>query len=89
MSNAIAMECAAENIRVNSVHPGVIWSDTQQIAIRDNPDQYEAINASIPMQRVGEPDDIAAMIAFLASDDASMSRAVSLSAMGADGSVKQ
>ena len=55
---------------MSSVHPGVIWTDTQPIAIRDNPDQYEAINASIPMQRMGEPDDIAAMIAFLASDDA-------------------
>ncbi len=70
MSKAIAMECAAENIRVNSVHPGVIWTDMQRVAIRDNPDQYDAINASIPMQRMGEPDDIAAMIAFLASDDA-------------------
>lgn len=69
MTKAIAMECAAERIRVNSVHPGVIWTDMQQVAIRDNPHEYDAINASIPMGRMGEPDDIAAMIAFLSSED--------------------
>ncbi|HEX7931015.1 MAG TPA: glucose 1-dehydrogenase [Sphingomicrobium sp.] len=70
LSKAIALECAREGIRVNSVHPGVIWTDMQQVAIRDNPDQYDAINASIPMGRMGEPDDIAAMIGFLVSDAA-------------------
>jgi NAD(P)-dependent dehydrogenase (short-subunit alcohol dehydrogenase family) len=68
MTKAIAMECAKENIRVNSVQPGVIWTDMQQVAIRDNPAQYDAINATIPMGRMGEPDDIAAMVTFLASD---------------------
>jgi NAD(P)-dependent dehydrogenase (short-subunit alcohol dehydrogenase family) len=68
MTKAIAMECATENIRVNSIQPGVIWTDMQQVAIQDNPDQYDAINASIPMGRMGEPDDIAAMVTFLASD---------------------
>src|SRR5262249_38405693 len=70
LSKAVALECAREGIRVNSVHPGVIWTDMQQVAIRDNPDQYDAINASIPMGRMGEPDDIAAMIGFLVSDAA-------------------
>lgn len=68
MSKAIAMECARENIRVNSIQPGVIWTDMQQVAIRDNPEQYDAINATITMGRMGEPDDIAAMVTFLASD---------------------
>jgi NAD(P)-dependent dehydrogenase (short-subunit alcohol dehydrogenase family) len=69
-SKAIAMEVARENIRVNSVHPGVIWTDMQKVAIADNKDVYDTINAGIPMGRMGEPDDIAATIAFLASDDA-------------------
>jgi len=69
-SKAIAMEVARENIRVNSVQPGVIWTDMQKVAIADNKDVYDKINESIPMGRMGEPDDIAAMIAFLASDDA-------------------
>lgn len=69
-TKAVALECAREGIRVNSVHPGVIWTDMQQVAIRDNPEQYDAINASIPMGHMGEPDDIAEMIAFLVSDAA-------------------
>ncbi|NBC37789.1 SDR family oxidoreductase [Novosphingobium sp. FSY-8] len=70
LSKSLAMEWAREGIRVNSVHPGVIWTEMQQVAIRDNPAQYDAINASIPMGRMGEPDDIAQMVAFLASDAA-------------------
>lgn len=66
-TKSLAMECAREGIRVNSVHPGVIWTEMQQVAIRDNPDQYDAINASIPAGRMGEPDDIAQAVAFLAS----------------------
>jgi NAD(P)-dependent dehydrogenase (short-subunit alcohol dehydrogenase family) len=69
-SKAVAMEVADKGIRVNTVHPGVIWTDMQKVAIADNPDQYDAINASIPMKRMGEPDDIGNMIAFLLSDRA-------------------
>lgn len=69
-SKSLALEVAAKGIRVNSVHPGVIWTDMQKVAIEDNPAQYDAINASIPMQRMGEPDDIGNMIAFLLSDRA-------------------
>lgn len=69
-SKALALEVAKQGIRVNSVHPGVIWTDMQKVAIEDNPDQYDAINASIPMGRMGEPDDIGNMIAFLISDRA-------------------
>ncbi|WP_232492718.1 SDR family NAD(P)-dependent oxidoreductase [Novosphingobium kaempferiae] len=69
-SKSLALEVAAKGIRVNSVHPGVIWTDMQKVAIEDNPDQYDAINAAIPMKRMGEPDDIGQMIAFLISDRA-------------------
>ncbi len=66
-TKALAMECAREGIRVNSVHPGVIWTDMQQVAIKDNPDQFDAINASIPAGCMGDPVDIAEAVAFLAS----------------------
>lgn len=69
-TKALAMECAREGIRVNSVHPGVIWTDMQQVAIKDNPEQFDAINASIPAGRMGEPVDIAEAVAFLASPGA-------------------
>lgn len=69
-TKAVAMEAARDNIRCNSVHPGVIWTDMQKVAIRDNPEQYDILNASIPLGRMGEPDDIANMILFLSSDEA-------------------
>lgn len=69
-SKSLALEVARKGIRVNSVHPGVIWTDMQKVAIADNPDQYDAINASIPIGRMGEPDDIGEMVAFLLSSRA-------------------
>lgn len=69
-SKSIAMECARDQIRCNTVHPGVIWTNMQKVALRDNPEQYDIINASIPMGRMGEALDIANCILFLASDEA-------------------
>ena len=69
-SKAIAVECAAENIRVNTVHPGMILTNMQGVAAEDNADNYDATVALIPMGRMGEPDDIANMNLFLASDEA-------------------
>lgn len=70
MTKSIALEAAAENIRCNSVHPGVIWTDMQKVSISDNPEQHDLLNESLPMKRMGEPEDIAAAVAYLASDDA-------------------
>lgn len=69
-SKSIAMETAKENIRVNSVHPGMIWTGMQKVAIKDNPEQYDILTAGIPMGRMGEPSDIANCILFLASEEA-------------------
>jgi NAD(P)-dependent dehydrogenase (short-subunit alcohol dehydrogenase family) len=69
-SKSIAMETAKENIRVNSVHPGMIWTSMQKVAIKDNPEQYDILTAGIPMGRMGEPVDIANCILFLASEEA-------------------
>lgn len=70
MTKTIAMETAREQIRVNSVHPGSIWTEMQDVALADNPEQFKVIENAIPMGRLGDPEDIGAMIAFLASDDA-------------------
>ncbi|WP_156841020.1 SDR family NAD(P)-dependent oxidoreductase [Novosphingobium aquimarinum] len=70
-SKVIAMECAAEGIRCNSVHPGMIETAMQDVARRDNPDGFKEIVAGIPMQRMGTPADIANMNLFLASDESS------------------
>lgn len=69
-SKTVAMETAAENIRCNTVHPGVIDTNMQQVALRDNPEQYEILNNTIPMRRMGRPEEVAQCVLFLASDDA-------------------
>lgn len=67
---SIAMETARDGIRVNSVHPGMIWTNMQKVALKDNPEQYDIITAAIPMGKMGEPIDIANCVLFLASDEA-------------------
>lgn len=61
MTKATAMEFAPLNIRVNSIHPGPI--ETSMLG-----GDLEDIAASIPMQRLGQPEDIADMVLFLMSD---------------------
>lgn len=68
-SKTVALETARDKIRVNTVHPGMIMTNMQAVALRDNPEQYEIIAASIPMGHFGEPEDIANMNLFLASDE--------------------
>jgi NAD(P)-dependent dehydrogenase (short-subunit alcohol dehydrogenase family) len=70
MSKTVAMETAREKIRVNTVHPGMIMTNMQTVALRDNPEQYDIISAAIPMGHFGDPVDIANMILFLGSDEA-------------------
>lgn len=67
---ALAMETAKEKIRVNSVHPGMIMTGMQKVALKDNPEQYDILTAGIPMGYMGEPIEIAHMVLFLASDEA-------------------
>jgi NAD(P)-dependent dehydrogenase (short-subunit alcohol dehydrogenase family) len=68
-TKSIALETARDRIRVNSVHPGMIWTNMQKVAINDNKAQYDAITAIIPMGVMGEPLDIANAVLFLASDE--------------------
>lgn len=63
---ALAKELGARRITVNSVLPGLVNTD-QTAPIRD---QFDTFAAMTPLGRVGEPEDIADVVAFLASDDA-------------------
>ena len=70
LTKSLAPELAAANVRVNCVAPG--WVATSMTAATlDDPEQRARIFATIPLGRVGEPDEIAAAIAFVASDAAS------------------
>ncbi|MBC2669001.1 SDR family NAD(P)-dependent oxidoreductase [Novosphingobium piscinae] len=69
-SKVVAMECAKDQIRCNSVHPGMILTNMQGVAAEDNAANYDATVALIPMGYMGDPSDIANMNLFLASDEA-------------------
>ncbi|HEY1300351.1 MAG TPA: 3-oxoacyl-ACP reductase FabG [Stellaceae bacterium] len=75
MARTLAIELGRFGITVNAVAPGFIDSDmTRAVAIRLglDPEQYKADRAKqIPVGRVGVPRDVANVIAFLVSDDAS------------------
>jgi len=68
-SKTIAVETAKDGIRVNSVHPGMIATNIQGVAMEDNALNYDATLALVPMGYLGEPSDIANMNLFLASDE--------------------
>ena len=77
-AKAVAMECAAEGdgIRINTVHPGVIdtpiWTKISSSAGRNTPiDPNEVSKSGVPLGRVGQAQDIANGVLFLASDASS------------------
>ena len=73
LTKHLAVELAEHGIRVNAVAPGTINTDRVQRlpAEPGGPEYLEAIVAQHPMGRLGEPDEVASAILFLASDDAS------------------
>lgn len=64
LTEGLAHEVADQNIRVNAVRPGVV--DTEIHASGGQPDKPEQAKGSIPLGRVGEPEDIAEAILYLA-----------------------
>lgn len=71
MTKAAARELSPYNIRVNSVHPGVVQTPMlDQDGVREAVKEFEK---TIPMRRVAQPEEVSNMVCFLASDDASYS----------------
>ncbi|MBL8645586.1 MAG: SDR family oxidoreductase [Rhodospirillaceae bacterium] len=71
LTRTAALEGAPFNIRVNTVLPGVIWSDGWKRLAGDRPEETKAgLSTRIPMARVGEPVEVARAIVFLAGDEA-------------------
>lgn len=67
-----AIDLAPDNIRVNSIHPGFVETDMQSGASEGiGEDAYETALKGVPLRRFGQPQDVAAAVAFLLSDDAS------------------
>lgn len=79
MSKDAAFELADEKIRVNSVHPGLIETPL----IKDIPQESsDAVQQVIPMKRLGQPKEIANVVAFLASDESSYMTGAEVTADG-------
>tara|TARA_X000000950_G_scaffold169903_1_gene207166 strand:- start:912 stop:1676 length:765 start_codon:yes stop_codon:yes gene_type:complete len=68
MTKTVAMETAKENIRVNSIHPGLIDTNLLAGAKQENAENWDMFVQAIPMGRLGDPEDIANCALFLASD---------------------
>lgn len=71
LTKAVAQEYAEYNIRVNSVHPGAIY--TPGIEADDIKDVVQAYVQQIPMKRIGDPEEVSKLVLFLASDMSSYS----------------
>ncbi|MFP4877419.1 MULTISPECIES: glucose 1-dehydrogenase [Mammaliicoccus] len=71
MTKAAAKELSPYNIRVNSVHPGVI--KTPMLEQDDVKEAVKEFEKTIPMRRVAQPEEVSNLVCFLGSDDASYS----------------
>lgn len=69
LSQSAALELTADNIRVNSVHPGAI--ETPMLVQEDTKASVDEFAKTIPMKRIGRPEEISNMVVFLASDESS------------------
>lgn len=70
LSRYLAKELGSRGIAVNVVAPGAIETDFGGGRVRDNKDLNQQIAANTALGRVGLPDDIGGVVAFLCSDDA-------------------
>ncbi len=71
LTQCLAWEVGRYNIRANAICPGPIGTQRMLRSLEAAPDQQAAYLASNPLGRIGTPDECAAAICFLASDDAS------------------
>jgi 3(or 17)beta-hydroxysteroid dehydrogenase len=76
LSKSVAMHCANEGlkIRCNSIHPGVVETDMIRGVINRAPDPAAAraqFEGMAPLKRMAKVEEVAALVAFLASDEAS------------------
>ncbi len=83
LTRAAALECARDGIRVNCVCPGGIDTRVTQVLAGDRADEARRAMAAVhPLGRMGEADEIANTILFLASDEASFITGAALVADG-------
>jgi len=72
LTRSLAAEWGARGVRVNAVAPTYIETPLTSFGIQENPEMYKTWLEMTPMARVGQPDEIASVVHFLASDAASL-----------------
>lgn len=77
MTEAMASELAPMGILVNAIGPGVIETEMTEAMLKD-PKQAEGLLARAPLKRAGKPEEIAAAVVYLASDEASYTTGATL-----------
>jgi NAD(P)-dependent dehydrogenase (short-subunit alcohol dehydrogenase family) len=80
LARAMARECGIDGVRVNCVTPGLIATDINKGLIPE--DRVKGILEQIPLNRIGEPNDVAGCVTFLASDLAKYCTGVTLDVNG-------
>jgi len=80
LTKSLALDWAAYGIRVNCIIPGL--ADTAQPRVEMSDAELYAAGARIPMGRIGRPEDMAPVVAFLLSDDAGYITGQSVAANG-------
>ena len=71
LTKVMALALAPHGIRVNGIGPGTIATEMARAAVLGTEEAKRRILSRTPLGRLGEPDEVAAIAAFLASDDAS------------------